>query len=143
MNVRQVVLDTNVVVAGLRSSLGASHKLLQIIGTTQVFEINLSVPLVLEYEEVLRRQARSLGLSHREIGNFLDYLCSAGNRGEIFVLWRPFLSDPDDDLVLEVAVESGSESIVTFNVRDFQGVDQFGIKPVTPREFLEVIGELT
>lgn len=143
MTARQVVLDTNVIVAGLRSSLGASHRLLQLIGTTTRFEINLSVPLVLEYEEVLTRQARSLGLSRRDIEIFLDYLCSIGNRCEIFVLWRPFLADPDDDLVLEAAVESGSEYIVTFNVRDFRGVDQFGIEPVMPGEFLKIIGELT
>lgn len=143
MNVPQVVLDTNVIVAGFRSSLGASHRLLQLIGTTPRFEINLSVPLVLEYEEVLTRQARSLGLSRRDIGVLLDYLCLVGNRREIFVLWRPSLPDPDDDLVLEVAVESRSEYIVTFNVRDFRGVHQFGIEPVTPRDFLEIIGELT
>lgn len=143
MSVQQVVLDTNVIVAGLRSSRGASHRLLQLIGNTPAFEINLSVPIVLEYEEVLTRQARSLGLSRRDVGVFLDYLCSVGNPREIFVLWRPFLPDPDDDLVLEVAVESGAGYIVTFNVRDFRGVGQFGITPVTPRDFLRFIGELT
>ncbi|REJ89351.1 MAG: putative toxin-antitoxin system toxin component, PIN family [Planctomycetota bacterium] len=142
MRVRQVVLDTNVVVAGLRSRHGASHRVLQLIGETSRFQINLSVPLVLEYEEVLTRQSRALGLTRADIRAFLDYVCAVGCRREIFLLWRPCLSDPDDDLVLELAVESDSEFVITFNVRDFRGLDRFGIAPVTPRDFLKIIGDV-
>jgi predicted nucleic acid-binding protein len=112
-----------------------------LIGRSTTFEINLSVPLVLEYEEVLKRQARSLGLTHSDIDDILDYFCLVGNRREIFFLWRPFLIDPRDDLVLEVAVASSSGYIVTFNTRDFRGTEKFGVMVVSPREFLRAIGE--
>jgi putative PIN family toxin of toxin-antitoxin system len=141
MRLRQIVLDTSVLVAGLRSSRGASHRLLQLIGKSRKFEINVSVPLVLKYEEVLKREARSLGMIHDDVNDLLDYLCKAGRKRNVFFLWRPFLSDPDDDLVLEVAVESSAEFIVTWNTRHFRGAEVFGIQAVTPGQLLESIGE--
>lgn len=138
----EIVVDTNVLLAALRSNRGASHRLLQLVGESQEFVINLSVPLVLEYEEVAKRDARALGLSHREIDDVLDYLCAVANLHDIFFLWRPFLPDPDDDMLLELAVEAGSQAIVTFNTRDFTGIEQFGVRATTPREFLKEIGEL-
>ena len=59
---------------------------------------------------------------------------------KIFFLWRPFLKDPKDDLVLEVAVESQSEYIITFNTKDFKGCDKFGIAVVTPQEYITMRG---
>ncbi len=134
----KVVIDTNVFVSALRSNQGASFKLLSLIDRS-IFEIQLSVPLVLEYEGAA--QAQQLRLSESDIKDILDYICSVANRREIFFLWRPFLKDPKDDLVLELAVESEARFIVTFNKKDFQGIDQFGIRPVTPQEFLDIIGE--
>jgi len=67
----------------------------------------------------------------------VSYLCKAGRHREIYFLWRPFLRDPADEMVLEVAVESRAEVIVTHNIRDFEGVEEaFGIRVETPREFL-------
>lgn len=142
MSARRIVLDTNVLVSGLRSSRGASFRLLRLVGVSPKFEINVSVPLVLQYEEVLKRQARVLGLTYADVDAVVNYLCAVANRREVFFLWRPFLRDPDDDLVLEVAVESEATEIVTFNLRDFAGTDRFGIEAITPRDFLERIGEL-
>jgi putative PIN family toxin of toxin-antitoxin system len=139
MRVYQVVVDTNVVVSALRSRLGASHRLLSLVGISDRFQINLSVPLVLEYEDVLKRQADVLGLAHQEIDDILDYLCSVANRRRIFFLWRTFLSDPRDELVLELAVEAGCDRIVTYNQRHFLGVETFGLQAVTPPEFLRLI----
>ena len=65
-----------------------------------------------------------------------------GDRRPIFFLWRPFLKDPRDDLVLELAVEAECEYIVTYNQRDFAGVARSGIRIVTPKEFLEMRGLL-
>src|SRR5678816_1556391 len=127
----QIVLDTNVLIAGLRSRRGASFELLSRLGG-EAFEINVSVPLVLEYEAVAREHARELGLTHADVDDVLDYLCAVGHRRQIFYLWRPFLPDPRDDMVLEVAVEAGCEVIVTFNLRDFVGVEQFGLRALTP-----------
>ena len=84
-----VVLDTNVFVSALRSQLGASYRLLSLIGG-EAFDIAVSVPLVLEYEEVARRQARRLRLTYEDIDDILNYVCSAAVRRQIFFLWRPF-----------------------------------------------------
>jgi len=110
------------------------------VGGKAAFRIHLSVPLVLEYEEIGKRHSRALGLTHRDIDDILDYLCSVAGLHDIFYLWRPFLPDPDDDMLLELAVEASCQSIVTFNKRDFHGVEQFGLQAVTPQEFLQQIG---
>lgn len=135
----QVVIDTNVFVSALRTRRGVAFKLLSLVGSGR-FEINVSVPLVLEYEHAAKSQGKGTALSHEEIDDIIDYLCAAGNRHEIFFLWRPFLKDPQDDLVLELAVESDATIIVTYNRRDFEGADQFGVRVLTPQEFLKEIG---
>jgi len=137
----QIVLDTNVFIAALRSQPGASHRLLMLVGTGQ-FEINLSVPLVLEYEDVAKRQATEIGLSLKAIDDILSYLCSVAVQHRIHYLWRPLLPDPKDDLVLELAVAGQCEYIVTYNDRHFRGSEQFGIHLIRPQELLEKIGAL-
>jgi putative PIN family toxin of toxin-antitoxin system len=135
----QVVLDTNVVFSALLSSQGASHKLLSLVGISDRFQINVSVPLVLEYEDVLKRASDSLGLTHQDIDDILDYLCSVAQRRQIFFLWRAVLRDPKDEFVLELAVEGGCEFIVTYNQRDFSGIERFGLRTISPRDFLRLI----
>ena len=136
-----MVLDTNILVAGLRSRLGASFRLISLVGSGK-FEINLSVPLVLEYEDILIRQRKELGLTRPDIDDFLDYLCTVANLHEVYFLWRPHLRDPKDEMILELAVKARCEYIVTYKKRDFRGIEKFGIKTVTAREFLETIKEL-
>ena len=138
---RRIVLDTNVILSGLKSRRGASYKLLTLLGIGG-FEIAISVPLILEYEDVLLRKKKELGLTTKEIQSFLDYVCQIGHKQSIFFLWRPKLSDPKDELVLELAVASGSETIITFNKRHFKKTDEFGINVLTPKEYLIEIGEL-
>lgn len=142
MEPTQIVLDTDILVAALRSKRGASFKLVSLIGRGS-FEISLSVPLVLQYEEVLRRQRRSLHVTQNRIAAFLDYLCSVAKLHEIHFLWRPYLSDPQDDMLLELAVNAGCEYIVTYNKRHFRSVEKLGIEVLTAREFLERIGALS
>lgn len=142
MPIPQIVIDTNVVIAGLRSRNGSAFRLLSIIGTEQ-FGIHLSVPLVLEYEEVLLRELVNLPLRATDIQDFLDFFCSVATHHQIFFLWRPHLPDPKDDMVLELAVKAGCDSVVTYNIRDFVGSEQFGIKAITPAEFLQSIGALS
>ena len=137
----QIVIDTNVLVAALRSRRGASHRLLMLVDCGK-FEINLSVPLVLEYEGAAKRLIGEVPLAETDIDDILDYLCAVANRRKVYYLWRPFLHDARDDMVLELAVVSNGDFIVTFNKRDFQGAEQFGIQVVTPQEFLAQIGEL-
>lgn len=136
-----VVLDTNVLISALRSRQGASFRLLSLVGTGR-FDIALSVPLVLEYEGVANRLLADLAVSAGDLSDILDYLCSVAIHRPIFFLWRPSLPDPKDDMVLELAVDAGAPVIVTFNSRDFVGVERFGIRALTPREYLQEIGEI-
>ncbi len=138
--IHHVILDTNVIIAGLRSRRGASFALLERLDAGD-FEISVSVPLILEYEAVAQRQARELGLTHADVDVVLDFLCAVAHHRQIFFLWRPFLRDPNDDMVLEVAVEAQCAYIVTFNLRDFVGIEQFGLQAITPGQFLALLGD--
>jgi putative PIN family toxin of toxin-antitoxin system len=133
MPLPQVVIDTNVIIAELRSRRGSAFQLLALIDTGQ-FNIHLSVPLVLEYTEVLLRQLPNLYLSREEVDELIDFYCAVEVQHEIFFLWRPFLRDPKDEMVLELAVKAGCESIITYNTRDFAGVEQFGLNLLEPSE---------
>ena len=134
----KIVIDTNVLVAALRSRRGASFKLVSFLPNDK-FSIFLSVPLVLEYEDALIR-LESSAITEQDIRNFVDFLCEIGHHQEIFFLWRPFLPDPSDDHVLEVAVAAGCDAIVTYNKRDFKGIERFGLRILDPRELLSEIG---
>jgi len=114
------VLDTDVVVAALRSDKGASRQLL-LAALNQQFELLLSVPLMLEYEAVLTRPQHLAAcvLSSAEVGRVLDDLASVARPVRLTCRWRPRLSDPDDDMVLETAINGTASAIVTFNQRDF------------------------
>jgi putative PIN family toxin of toxin-antitoxin system len=135
----QIVIDTSVFIAALRSQQGAAYKLLTLVDSKK-FETNISVPLVLEYEDAAKRLVGEIALTTYDIDSVLDYLCAVALHRTIFYLWRPFLKDPKDDMVLELAVTSASTYIVTYNQRDFAGAEQFGIQIVTPKEFLQVLG---
>ena len=137
----QIVVDTNVFVTALRSQFGASYKLLSLIDE-EIFKLNLSVPLALEYEEVAKRMIGEIALSEKEIDDILDFVISRSNPWHIFYLWRPQLKDPSDDMVLELAVTAGCHYILTYNLKDFKGSEKFGIEAITPKAFLEIVGEL-
>ncbi len=136
----QVVIDTNVLVAALLSSRGASHRVLRLVGDTR-WQINLSVPLVLEYEQTLKRVCTGGDLNSDDVDSVIDYLCANANLRPIFFLWRPLLPDPKDDFVLELAVESRADFLLTFNTKDFVGAERFSVRVIPPREFLAIIGE--
>ena len=142
MSPPRIVADTNVLVAALRSQYGASYKLFMLLESGK-FEINVSVPLIFEYEEVAKRLVgKKTGLRSSDVDDVLDYVCSVANRRKVYYLWRPFLKDPKDDMVLELAVSAGCDIIVTYNKNDFKGVEQLGVRVMTAQEFLRAIGEL-
>lgn len=124
-------MDSAVLVAGLLSRNGASHRLLQLMGKGK-FELPLSVPLLLECEYATMRLLGEISLTRQDIDSILDYLCFIGKGWEIHYLWRPFLKDSNDDMLLELAVTAQCDWIVTFNQRDFDGIEQFGIRVNTP-----------
>jgi putative PIN family toxin of toxin-antitoxin system len=136
------VLDTNVFVSALISRRGTSYRLLMLVGTGR-FDVHISVPLILEYEGTAKRLAGSeIPLSEQEIDDVIDYICMEAEHHQVHFLWRPFLNDASDDMVVELAVSAACEYIVTFNLDDFQGIEQFGIEAITPQKALELIGEL-
>ena len=136
---RRIVLDTNVLVAAGRSNRGASFRLLAMVGPEAGFGLTVSVPLVLEYEMALKRETE---LIDRDVEAIVDYLCENADRRPIYFLWRPFLRDPSDEMVLEVAVGGEAEMIVTHNIKDFAEVEErFGIRVVRPGEFLAELKE--
>ncbi len=137
----RVVFDTNVFVAALKSNKGASYALISQLPSDQ-FQIVVTVPLYIEYQDALTRPEHMSGASsEEEILGFLRYICGIAHRQKIFFLWRPWLIDQKDDMVLEAAVASQCTYIVTHNIKDFRGVEsQFGIIPVNPGKFLQILG---
>jgi putative PIN family toxin of toxin-antitoxin system len=133
-----IVVDTNVLVAATLSPFGASFQLLSLIPERR-FEVLLSVPLMLEYEDVLKREdmrAQS-HLTLEEVDVLLDMLAAVGTPCTPFFQWRPQLPDPDDEMVLELAVNGRANAIVTVNTRDFLPAAQtFGIEVLRPGAFL-------
>ena len=124
-------------VAALRSRRGASFALLSLVGVRQ-FEICVSVPLVFEYEDVLSRE--ELGIDAGDASEVLNYLCAVAHRQQVHFLWRPWLRDAKDDMVLEAAVAGQCSHIVTINSRDFVGTEKFGVQALWPAESLTKIG---
>ncbi len=138
----QVVIDTNVLIAALRSRHGASALLLSMLGDGS-FEAHLSIPLALEYEEVLLRQRVELDLTTDEVDELVNSLCAVSVRHEtIYFSWRPSLADRRDEHILDLAVKARCDAIVTFNVRNFAGAGQFGIRVIPPQTFLREIGAI-
>jgi predicted nucleic acid-binding protein len=90
----------------------------------------------------LLAQLKHLHFSEADVRDFLDYLCSVGRHQAVHYLWRPYLRDAKDDLFLEVAVAGNCDAIITYNLRDFAGADKFGVRILTPGDFLQRIGEL-
>jgi predicted nucleic acid-binding protein len=135
----RVVFDTSLLVAAARSRLGASFTLITSLPSPD-FQLCLSVGLYTEWLAVLTR-AENLapGETPEEVRRFLRYLASQAHLQEIHFLWRPFLTDADDDMVLELAFAAGCHHIVTHNVKDFHGSEQLGVTALSPREFLNLI----
>lgn len=130
-----IILDTNVIVIALKSSRGSSFRLLSLL-EQDLFTVHVSTPLVTEYEAVLKRGTTTL--THEDIDNVIDFICSKAILDKIFYLWRPVLKDPDDDFVLELAVKANA-MIITWNIADFKRAARFGITVMTPREFLTTL----
>ena len=134
----RIVLDTSVLVAAARSRHGASHALLSRLPDPR-FQPVISIPVFVEYRAVLLRPENLLQRSAPQADGFLDFLLSVSHLQEIYFLWRPVLPDPDDDLLFELAVAANARYVVTHNLRDFRGMEKWGIRAVTPSDFLELL----
>ena len=132
----RIVLDTSVLVSASRSRQGASFALMSMLPNPR-FEFALSVALYTEWQEVLTRPEHlPPGLQGEDVLAYLQYLTSIAHLQDVYYLWRPFLRDPDDDMVLECAVASNSQYLVTHNIQDFQRIVELGVTPITPASFL-------
>ena len=142
MKIWQIVIDTSVIISAIRSKRGASYRLLLMAGKDLRWQINLSTALLLEYEEKLHEHAPNFGYTNEDIDDFLNFLCSITNEPPIYFRWRPFLKDADDEMILDLAIAANAEYIITHNLRDFRDVGRFGIKAITPFEFLQILGDI-
>ena len=130
------MLDTDTVVAAMRSPTGASAAIVRAVRQGRAILL-LSVPLALEYEAVCRRAEHRLeaGLSATQVEIFLDAIIAMAEPVPTHFLWRPQLRDPSDEMVLEAAVNGGADALVTFNVRDYgASPSRFGVEVLLPRE---------
>jgi putative PIN family toxin of toxin-antitoxin system len=135
------VLDTNVVVAAMRSPTGASAALLMAARRSEITML-ANVALALEYEATcqLAEHRLAAGLDLDQIAIFIDAVLAMVEPVETHFIWRPQLRDPADEFVLEAAVNGQAAAIVTFNRRDFGGVPAgFGIDVLTPAEAIRRI----
>ncbi len=129
----KLAVDTDVLIAAARSRRGASRAWLRAILARKA-ALLLSVPLALQYEAVLTRPEHlaASGASLDEANVLLNALCAVCIPVEISFLWRPMLRDPDDEMVLEVAVNGGADWLLTFNERDFAGAERLGVRVERP-----------
>ncbi|HJU18010.1 MAG TPA: PIN domain-containing protein [Stellaceae bacterium] len=129
----KAALDTDVLVAAIRSRRGASRAWVRALLTGEA-ALLLSVPLALQYEAVLTRPEHlaASGMSVTQITAFLDALCAICVPVEISYLWRPVLRDPDDEMVLEAAINGRADRLLTFNERDFAAAARFGVTVERP-----------
>lgn len=134
----QIVIDTNVLVTAMRSRRGRSNELLRRLGDPR-WQVNISAALILEYEEVLMRQAATGAFSERVAMVIVDRFCALGRENAIFYRWRPSLPDADDEFLLDLAVRCQCDYLITFNPRDLIAASTFGIRIVTPGQFLTIM----
>ena len=138
---RKIVLDTSVVVAGLRTRLGAGNAVLRLVAERRLVLL-ATPPLFLEYEDVLKRPEHRLvhGLGIEAIDEFLAELAALIEPVEVHFQWRPQSKDPNDEMVLEAAINGQADALVTYNVADFAGAaERFRIPVLRPAERLRKI----
>jgi len=134
----KIVVDTNVLIAAARSSEGVSFRFMDMVLQGR-FEVQISTPLLLEYEEILER---TTVLQSDQIALLLSRIYDISVCHDIYYLFRGILPDDDDVMVLEVAIKSNAQYIVTYNIRDFKATTAYGISAITPKDILHLIGVL-
>ncbi|WHO74714.1 putative toxin-antitoxin system toxin component, PIN family [Rhizobium sp. BT03] len=138
---KRVVLDTNILTAALRSRTGASFAILQLTAK-KVIRPLVTTALFLEYEAVLKRPEHIAvyGFTPPDIDRLMAEMAALAEAVDVHFRWRPQLSDPQDELVFEAAVNGRADALVTHNIRDFEAVkDRFGLRVIRPAELLEEI----
>ena len=135
-----VTLDTNVLFQAFASSRGASHQIFRLVRNGEL-TMAISVPVFEEYYDVLSRDRnkRHLRLDEEEIGVVMDFIATVGKPTNISFAWRPNLKDESDNMIVELAVASQSQYLITRNIRDFSqdaDLNNQDLRIVAPGEFL-------
>lgn len=137
----RIVLDTSVVVAGLRTRLGAGNAVLQMVAARKV-RLLATPPFFLEYEDALKRPEHRLvhGLTLQAVDEFLAELAALIEPVEVHFRWRPQSRDPNDEMVLEAAINGRANAIVTYNISDFaEARERFDILVLQPGDLLKKV----
>ena len=137
----RVILDTNVILAALRSQFGASHRLLLTIGHPRWLSV-VTPALMYEYEDVARRPGNVPGLTPQQITHVLDRVYQLSQRQPVWFSWRPLSTDPGDDAILEAAIAGNCDYVVSFNERHLRPAAEFGIQVIKPVALLKLIDEI-
>jgi len=138
---RRIVLDTSVVVAGLRTRSGAGNAVLRLVASGRLVPL-ATPPLFLECEEVLKRPEQRLahGLTCEEVDEFLAEFAALIELVELHFRWRPQSRDPDDEMLVEATINGRADALVTYNRADFMAAaERFGLRVVSPAELLKKV----
>lgn len=134
----RIVIDTDVLVGAFDSPTGASRQLLLEVLDGNVCPL-MSTGLMFEYETVLTRpaMARMIGIDTPAVLAVLDELAGLCVPVALDFHWRPVAADPDDDMIIETAINGGADLIATFNIADMRaGAARFGIAVERPASVL-------
>lgn len=142
MSGSRAVLDTNILVAAFRSRRGASYEVFRRLRQGDWTAV-LSNHLLFEYEEVLKRNSGELGLAIEEVDEILNAVAARGEEWPLKHGWEPVLSDPDDEPLVQLALESGAMRLISHNLRHLRPAADLGIQILKPRDFLRILAEQT
>ena len=137
----RIVLDTSAVVAGLRTRLGAGNAILRLVARRRLVLL-ATPPLFLEYEDVLKRPEHQLahGLPPEAVDEFLAELAALIEPVEVHFQWRPQARDPNDEMVLEAAINGRADALVTYNIADFaRAAERFRVPVLHPAKLLKKV----
>ena len=139
----RLIIDSNVVASAFRSRSGASFALLELVRREWV-RMLATPPMFLEYEDVLKRPAQLAvsRLSLSDVDAALDALAALIEPVETHLSWRPQLPDPDDEMVLEAAINGRADALVTYNAAHFRiAVARFGLRLARPADIIREVIE--
>jgi putative PIN family toxin of toxin-antitoxin system len=136
-----IVIDTNVIISGVKSRRGASFKIISQLNQN-LFRFHISPALLFQYEASLKHSDFKSVWSDEEIDEFLDLICFFGIKHNVLLRYRPLLPDANDEFVAELAINAHADHIVTYNVSDFEPLHKFGITALTPQSFLQRLESL-
>lgn len=137
--VMKIVIDTSVWISALITKDSKARELLRLVFHAKLHP-QMSEALFREYEDVMKRKKiqNLTPLSSLEQNELFEAYLSTCKWNEIYYMWRPNLKDENDNFVVELAVASGAEAIITYNIKDFKNAELiFNHKIISPEDFIK------